>query len=126
MTPTRSSLRTFVMIELEQLEFLDKAGLLDRERLALFRAFHTACLELVDGAVRADDGVPVRDERGVHLADAVDRPIAVPDDVVVTEVLFRGEVDGHVSVFAGAGSGVGESRLKEVDDEVYLAVDCWR
>ncbi len=88
------------MIELERLEFLDKAGLLDRERLALFRAFRTAGLELVDGVVRADDGVPVRDERGVHLADAVERPVAVLDDALVTEVLVCGEVGGHGSVFA--------------------------
>jgi len=61
----------------------------------------------VDGVVRADDGVPVRDEHGVHLADAVERPAAVPDDVLVTEVLVCGEVGGHGSVVV-----VGESRLE--------------
>ena len=51
--------------------------------------------EDVDGVVRADDGVPVRDEHGVYLADAVERPVAVLDDVLVTEVLVCGEVGGH-------------------------------
>jgi len=74
--------------------------------------------EDVDGAVWADDGVPVRDEHGVHLADAVERPVAVLDDVVVSEVLIRGEVGGYGSVVV-----VGESRLKEVDEVVYLEVD---
>ncbi|MHB1582898.1 MAG: hypothetical protein ACYCU7_15795 [Acidimicrobiales bacterium] len=63
------------------------------------------------------------DEHGVHLADIVERPVAVADDVPVIEVLVRGEVGRHGSVFAGAGSGVGESRPERVDEPVYLAVD---
>jgi hypothetical protein len=53
----------------------------------------------------------------------VERPVAIPDDVLVTEVLVGGEVGGHGSVFAGAGSGVVESRLERVDTPVYLEVD---
>ena len=75
------------------------------ERHRLLPPTHGDVAEDVDDVFRADDGVPVRDEHGVHLADAVERPVAVPDDVVVTEVLVCGEVGGHGSVV------VGESRL---------------
>ncbi len=88
----------------ERLESLDKAGLAIGERLAPYRAFHTASLELAD---RVDGGVPVRDQRGVHLANAVERSAAVLDDVLVTEVQVSSEIGGLRSAFAGAGSGVG-------------------
>jgi len=65
------------------------------ERHRLLPPTHGDVAEDVDGVVRADDGVPVRDEHGVHLADAVERPAAVPDDVLVTEVLVCGEIGGH-------------------------------
>ena len=52
------------------------------------------------------------------LADVVEGPAAVLDDVLVAEVLVCGEVGGHGSVVV-----VGESRLEEVDDAVYLKVD---
>jgi len=67
------------------------------ERHRLLPPTHCDIAEDVDGVVRADDGVPVRDEHGVHLADAVERPAAVPDDVLVAEVLVCGEVAGHGS-----------------------------
>jgi conjugative relaxase-like TrwC/TraI family protein len=68
------------------------------KRHRLLPPTHCDVTEDVDGVVRADDGVPVRDEHGVHLADAVERPVAVTDDVLVTEVLVCGEVGGHGSV----------------------------
>jgi len=71
---------------------------LAEERHRLLLLTHDDVAEDVDGVVWADDGVPVRDEHGVHLADAVERPGAVPDDVLVTEVLVCGEVGGYRSV----------------------------
>ena len=60
------------------------------ERHRLLPPTHGDVAEDVDGVVRADDGVPVRDQHGVHLADAVERTAAVPDDVLVTEVQVGG------------------------------------
>jgi hypothetical protein len=40
------------------------------ERHRLLPPTHADVAEDADGVVRADDGVPVRDEHGVHLADA--------------------------------------------------------
>ena len=77
-------------------------GQLADERHRLLPPTHGDVAEDVDGVEWPDDGVPVRDEHGVHLADAVERPVAIPDDVLVTEVLVGGEVGGHGSVFARA------------------------
>lgn len=68
------------------------------ERHRFLPATHRNVTEDVDAVARADEGVPVCNEHGVHLSDAVERPAAVLDDAVVTEVVVGGEVDGHGSM----------------------------
>ncbi len=88
------------------------------ERHRLLPPTHADVAEDADGVVRADNGVPVRDEHGVHLADAVEQPAAVPDDVLVTEVLVCGDVGGRGSAVSWKISTGGSIRNSLLDSRL--------
>lgn len=71
---------------------------------------HGDVTEDVDSVFGVDHSVPIRDERFVHLVDAVEGPVAVPDDVLMTEVQVSCEIGGHRRIFAVVGGSVDATR----------------